>query len=324
MAGRELKALIAAYRDRDDLSFRRAASAIIEQEEAKRHTALARELRRLLAAGTDISNAAEVSPPAIPCDRESDLPLVELLHPRRSLASLVLAEKLRNALDEMINEVTHWNQLDRAGVPRRRSVLLSGPPGCGKTSIGEAIATELGRQFAIVRTEAVVSSFLGETSTNLSKIFDFAESGPFVILFDEFDGIGKSRDDSTDHGELRRVVNAVLHLIDRYDGPSLVIATTNHSEILDSALWRRFSEVFEVGFPDKAQSLALLRAVLAGRAGPTVDLTVAVDALVNLPHAAVERTAHDAIRLAILDGRSTVTDTDLERGLERTLQRRWL
>ncbi len=324
MAGRDLKALIAAYRDRDDLSFRRAAQALIEEAEAKRHTVLAKDLRRLLASGSGFHSPAESVPaPEPPRNRETDLPLAEVVAPVRSLESLVLNPELYHMLDEVVHEVSRWPELDASGVPRRRSLLLFGPPGCGKTSIAEAMATSLSRSLVVVRTETVISSYLGETASNISKIFDYANSAPYVLLFDEFDAIGKTRDDSSDHGELRRIVNAVLQLIDRYRGPSIIIAATNHQEVLDSALWRRFSEVLEVPLPDATARSMVLKRTLMNRVEPNVPINDAVAALDGLPHAAVERVGVDALRLSLLGRRSTVSSTDLVEAVERTVRRRW-
>jgi SpoVK/Ycf46/Vps4 family AAA+-type ATPase len=325
VAGRDLKALIAAYRDRDDLSFRRAAQSIIEEEEAKRHTVLAKDLRRLLASGSGFHTPVDSVPtPEPPRNRETDLPLAEVVAPIRSLESLVLNAELYSMLDEISHEVSRWPELDVSGIPRRRSLLLFGPPGCGKTSIAEAMATSLSRSLVIVRTETVISSYLGETASNISKIFDYANSAPYVILFDEFDAIGKTRDDSSDHGELRRIVNAVLQLIDRYRGPSIIVAATNHQEVLDSALWRRFAEVLEVPLPDATDRGILLKRTLMNRVEPKADINYAVEALDGLPHAAVERVGVDALRLSLLAKRSIVSSADLLEAVRRTLRRRWL
>lgn len=325
MAGRHLKALIAAYRDKDDLAFRRAAQAIIEDEESKRHGALAQELRRMLASGSSMSmpatNAAALEPPR---DRETDLPLADVRSPNRRMSDLVLPAELGERLDELIREVHAWQKLDAAGIPRRRSILLYGPPGCGKTSIAEAIAQALGRPLIVVKTEAVVSSYLGETASNLSRIFEFAKSGPFVVLFDEFDSIGKLREDPTDHGELRRVVNAVLQLIDRYSGPSLIVAATNHQDVLDAALWRRFSEVLEVPKPDLEMRAAILSRILMGRTEPDTNIRRAAEELEGLPHAASEHTAEDSLRLALLDDRALVSSKDLAEAVRRNTARRWM
>lgn len=325
MAGRHLKALMAAYRDQDDLSFRRAAQAIIEEEEGKKHVALARDLRRLLASGSTVRMPADASPlPEPPRDRDTDLPLTEVRSSSRLINDLVLDATLSTRLDELVREVPAWPDLDAAGVPRRRSLLLYGPPGCGKSSIAAALAGELGWPLVTVRTETVVSSYLGETASNLSRVFDFAHSGAYVMLFDEFDSLGKLRDDPSDHGELRRVVNAVLQMIDRYVGPSLLVAGTNHEHVLDPALWRRFSEVLEVPLPTEDHRLTLLTRALGGHLSPGVDLSSAARELAGLPHAAVESAAHDALRLAILDRRSSVTSADLDEALGRTARRPWM
>lgn len=316
---------MAAYRDKDDLAFHRAAQALIEEEEGKRHVALAHDLRRLLAAGSSVRMTAGNLPlPEPPRDRDTDLPLAEVRPAVSHLGDLVLDASLHARLTELVAEVSRWHELDVANVPRRRSLLLYGPPGCGKTSIAEAMAGQLGRPLVVVRTDSVVSSYLGETASNLSRVFDFAQSGAYVVLFDEFDSLGKLRDDPTDHGELRRVVNAVLQFIDRYSGSSLLIAATNHPQVLDAALWRRFAEVLEVSLPDESQRCDLLTRPLMGRIEPNVDIAAAADELAGLPHAAVEHVAHEARRLALLDDRQSITGDDIGEALRRAHQRRWV
>lgn len=323
MAGRHIKDLIAAYRDRDDLLFRRAAQAIIDEEEAKRHTALARDLRVLLASGTSVHMPQfEMPLPDPPKDRDSALPLADLALPERHLADLVLNEQLMTTLTAIVDEVGRWPTLDAMAIPRRNRLLLYGPPGCGKTSIAEALAGELGRVLVTVRIESVISSYLGETATNLRRVMEFAASGAYVVLFDEFDSLAKDRDDPSDHGELRRVVNAVLQLIDRYRGPSLLVAATNHSQVLDDAMWRRFDEVLEVPAPSRSQMTALLRRVLMNR-GHNLDVEGAAARLDGFPHAAGEALVHSALRFAIAEGRSLVEPNDLDRAIAVVSARRW-
>lgn len=323
MAGRHIKDLITAYRDRDDLLFRRAAQAIIEEEEAKRHTALARDLRRLLASGTAVHVPEFNAPlPEPPRDRESALPLVDLAVPDRRLGDLTLEPDLAARLEDLASEVGRWATLDALAVPRRNRILLHGPPGCGKTSIAEALAGELGRIFVTVRVDSLVSSYLGETASNLRRVIDFASTGAFVVLFDEFDSLAKGRNDPSDHGELRRVVNAVLQLIDRYRGPSILIAATNDDAVLDDAIWRRFDEVLAVPLPSQTQMLRLLRRLLEGRAGK-VDLNSTVAELDGLPYAAGEAAVNSALRMAVAAGRSRVTQSDLHAAVESVNMRRW-
>jgi SpoVK/Ycf46/Vps4 family AAA+-type ATPase len=327
MAGRHLRALLAAYRDGDDLAFRRAAMNLIDAEEANRHVQLARDLRGLLTAGethTARPGIERVFTPEPPRDRESDLPLADVQSVDRHLADLVLAPALHERLADLAAEVEQWPLLDAAGVPRRRRLLLHGPPGCGKTSVAAALAGDLGRPLVTVRAEAVVSSFLGETSSNLRRIFDFADTTSCVVLFDEFDSLGKARDDPSDHGELRRVVNAVLQLVDRYDGPSLLVASTNHEEVIDPALWRRFDEVLEVALPSVEQIESVLARTLMGRVEPQVNLRDAASSLQGRPHAAAERAAHEALRQALRNGRSRVDPHDLRWALSVVSGRRWI
>jgi AAA+ superfamily predicted ATPase len=321
MSGKHLRDLITAYGERDDLKFRRAAQAIIQEEEAKRHTALARELRHVLT-GTGAYVAGGVAElPEPPSDRDSSLPLATVGFGQRHLADLVLESNARAQIDQLIREIRNWPTLDAAGLPRRNRVLLSGPPGSGKTSAANAIAKELGLPLVTARIEGLVSSYLGETAANLKNLFEFVARSPYVFFLDEFDSLGKMREDPADHGELRRGVNAVLQQIDNFTGPSIIIAATNHSQVLDSALWRRFDLVIELPLPTKAE-IATLLSRLVPDAGRSVEGSA--DKLVGLPHAAVEYLAHSAKRFAVLEGRNSPSAADLKAAEAETLSRPWL
>jgi len=325
MAGRELKQLFRAYREGDELAFRRAAQEIIEEEESKQHLSLARDLRRLLAAGAGggaaVGEGVTLPPP--PMDREGEWPLAEVRHPSRLLQDLVLPAKLTERLEGVAAEFSRWDELDRAGIPRRQRLLFYGPPGCGKTSVAEAIAAEMGLPLIIVRLDAVVSSYLGETASNLHRIFDYARTGSWVLLFDEFDALGKARDDPSEHGEIKRVITAFLQMLDGFRGPSLLIAATNHEQLLDSALWRRFDEVLEFPRPTVHQIRQLLRLRLKPIRHAGIDIETAARRLKGLPHSAAEKAAWDARRYAVLAGRRTLGSSDLERAIEDNRSRPW-
>ncbi len=323
MAGRHIKELIAAYHDRDDLAFRRATQGIIDEEEAKQHTTLARDLRRLLAAGTRSVQLDASVLPDTPRDRDTNVPLVDVsMSDLGGLQDVVLAEPARATLQGVVDEVRRWDALDAAGIRRRTRLLLYGPPGCGKTSIASAMAAALRWPLASTRFDSLVYSYLGETASNLRSLFDFAAASPCVLLLDEFDSLGKLRDDPSDHGELRRVVNAVLQLIDKHTGPSIVIAATNHPKILDTAMWRRFDEVVEVPLPTDEQIALLLRRQLPRTF--EYDIDSLVHRLSGLPFAAVAHTANSARRLAALDDRRNITAQDLDTAVATTVARRWL
>lgn len=260
MAGRELKQLFRAYREGDELAFRRAAQEIIEEEESKQHLALARDLRRLIAGGGSAAVAEGVTLPPPPMDREGEWPLAEIRHPSRLIGDLV----------------------------------LSG-----------------------------VSSYLGETASNLHRIFDYARAGSWVLVFDEFDALGKARDDPAEHGEIKRVITAFLQMLDGFRGSSLLVAATNHEQLLDSALWRRFDEVLEFPRPTVHQMRKLIRLRLRSVSHQGIDVEAAAHDLKGLPHAAVEKVAWDAQRYAILERRDGISPGDVERAIADTRARPW-
>lgn len=323
MAGRELKELFRSFRSGDELAFRRAAAAIIEEEEAKQHVALARDLRKLLAGGDEIAAGSPAALPPPPLDQESDWPLVEVRHPRRYLRDLVLAPATLDRLEQLAAEVPVWPRLVAAGVPQRRRALFYGPPGCGKSSGAEALATEIGVPLVVVRLDSVISSYLGQTASNLRRIMEYANAAPWVVLFDEFDALGRVRDDPTEHGEIKRVVNAFLQMLDTYDGPSLLIAATNHERLLDPALWRRFDEVIRFPTPTVHQTRALLRKRLGRVPHHGLDIDGAASRLKGLPHAAAESAAWGAQRRAIMGERDRVGSSDLRAAVQDVLGRPW-
>jgi len=324
VAGRHLKEIFRAFHARDELAFRRAAMEIIEEEQAKHHNALARDLQKLLVAGGgSFDSGSTVMVPAPPKDREGEWDLAEVREPHRLLEDLILNKGVCLALENVVEEIRQWPALDAAGLPRRQRLLLQGPPGCGKTTSAEAIAAELGRPLLIVRLDAVVSSYLGETASNLRRIFEYADQAPFVVLFDEFDALGRSRDDASEHGEMKRVVTAFLQMTDRYQGPSLLLAATNHPGLLDEALWRRFDEVLTFGLPTVHQLRQVLRLRLKGVAHSGLEIDRYASALKGRPHAAAEKLVVDARRNALLRDSAVVTAQDVHRALPGITARPW-
>ena len=176
----------------------------------------------------------------IPKDKESAMNLIEVIDPTQSFADLVLSDKMHNSMQQIVKEWSKFNILSKAGVAPTRRVLFYGPPGCGKTVMGFALARELGLKVAYVRLDTLFSSYLGQTSTNLRKIFDAVKDGSMALFLDEFDSIGKKRDDMQEVGELKRIVITLLQNLDLMPPNVLVIAATNHQHLLDPAVWRRF------------------------------------------------------------------------------------
>ncbi|WP_419554576.1 AAA family ATPase [Candidatus Poriferisodalis sp.] len=324
MAGRDLKELFRAFRNADELAFRRAANTIIEEEEARHHVALARDLRKILASGESIDigqGDVRLLPP--PTDPDQGWDLATLQHPERYLGNLVLRPAVRTVLTDLAKEVPEWSKLEGLGVPRRNRVIFYGPPGCGKTSAAEALAAELGVPLVVVRLDAIVSSYLGQTASNLRRIFEYASSAPWVVLFDEFDALGRERSDPSEHGEIKRVVNSFLQLLDSYTGPGMLIAATNHEETLDRGLWRRFDEVVEFPLPTVREIRSILRRGLKHVKAEPLPIDEMGTELRGLPHAAAEATAWTAIRIAVRSNRTAVSVDDLTEAVAATKRRRW-
>jgi SpoVK/Ycf46/Vps4 family AAA+-type ATPase len=169
--------------------------------------------------------------------------------------------------------------------------------------------------------DTLISSFLGETASNLRKIFDYAAARSVVLLLDEFDAIARLRDDETQHGELKRVVNSLLQLVDRFVGSGFLIAATNHERQLDAAIWRRFDEIVYFAKPDTNQRKRLLK--MKFRNFKTeFDPSTKAEALAGFSHAEIERVCLNAIRRSILHKRNNVDELRFQQALDLESRRR--
>jgi SpoVK/Ycf46/Vps4 family AAA+-type ATPase len=180
--------------------------------------------------------------------------------------------------------------------------LFVGPPGCGKTLAADVLAAELSLPLVYARFDGIVSSFLGETATNLRRVFSYAAKAPSLLFFDEFDTIGKRRDDDHEVGELKRVVGSFLQILDSYPRDRLVVAATNHEGLLDEALWRRFDDVLVFPRPTMPQLVDLLTMKLRGVRKSGVDVPVLAAEMQGFTFADAERVCVDAIKAMVLAG----------------------
>lgn len=304
-----LKRLFVSYQRRDDTAFRVAAEEIVLQEREKNHTVLANELQAILANANGVSRVfTDVTTyQPVPQDADRKVALVEIRQPERYLADLVHSQEVQLVVHKLIQEFRGWELLYAHGLEPLRRVLFCGPSGCGKTVTAEAIAAELGIPLLYVRFDSVVSSLLGETASNLRKVFDYARRGQWVVFFDEFDAIARSRDDITEHGEIKRVVNSFLQLLDSFDSRSLVIAATNFEQSLDPAVWRRFDEVARFPKPNQEQLRILVAKLLDSRIGANQYIGLITDELVGGTYADAERVCLDILKINILNGGRRVT-----------------
>lgn len=194
----------------------------------------------------------------IPLDADSRLQIVEIIPSDQIVQKIILSPIIENQVEEFINLVNHHSELELAGLDVKKTLLLYGKPGCGKTSIAHYISEKTGLPLVVARLDGIVSSLLGSTAKNIRKIFDYAQSMPCILFLDEFDAIAKARDDERELGELKRVINSLLQNIDSMPSSCILIAATNHSELLDRAVWRRFVQKVEVGIPSEEEIREML------------------------------------------------------------------
>lgn len=317
--GKLLRQLIKSGIEGNSDAFRAASEEVIKEERQKQHHLLANDLERLLyGRPRDLIRSPGKPMEKPPVDRERNLALLDLREPVRRLDDVVLSEETRSAVDEVLNEQHHQEKLASYGLRAADRLLFYGPPGCGKTLTAEVIASELGLPLAIVRVDAAVSSYLGETAANLRKVFDFAAANAAVVLFDEFDALAKERADEAEHGELRRVVNAVLQMMDAYVGRSVLVAATNHEAMLDVAVWRRFEEVLLFERPNLEQLRRLLALKLRGvRREFELEDAAVTELFKGMTHADVERVLRRAIKDMVLAGKEFLTKRHLETAARR-------
>lgn len=285
--------LVEAERKGDRDRFKVIVESVIAEERANQHHLLADRLSQMITT-------------AGPSTRDEHAAAMrDLIHevvPSRRLNEIELAPLPRRVFGELIEEHTRGDLLRSYGIEPRHRLLLSGPPGNGKTSVAEAIATELMVPFYSIRYEGIMSSFLGETAARIDCAFDFVRTRRCVLFFDEFDTIAKERSDEHETGEIKRVVSTLLLQVDRLPSHVIFIGATNHSELLDRAAWRRFQVRAELAPPSRAQATAFLEK-LSHRFGGSLGYSprTLADKLGGCSFAELEEFALDIRRRAILE-----------------------
>lgn len=245
--GELMKRLLASYGQEDE--FRAVAEQIISEEELKKNRILAKTLRKTLDT-LGQNNHVKGLAPLLPFPDEAS-EFIQRIEPCHSAQDILLESENIRAFTGLLREYRKSEKIRMHGLHVRSKLLFCGPPGCGKTLCAEVFAHELGLPLFIVKLDRLMSSYLGETATNIRKIFEFARRQPCVLFLDEFDAIARSRDDSGEHSELRRVVNSLLLFIDQIQPSGFLLAATNLDQSLDPAVWRRFDEVLWFDAPNK-------------------------------------------------------------------------
>jgi SpoVK/Ycf46/Vps4 family AAA+-type ATPase len=304
----------------------KVARSIIEDEKKKGHIQLANRLDAILTANTDsgslTENAATLKPIKsnvlrIPLDRRYKLPLATYVEHESLRHDMILAKNVEAKILRIEKEYLARERLMHHGLKPRIKILLYGSSGCGKSMAAERIAWDLGLPFYKVRFDTIISSYLGESAVNLQKLFESAAADPCILLLDEFDIVGRKRDnDSRDVGEVHRIVNILLGLLEEYDGQGILIATTNLEGSLDNALFRRFDDIIELPRPSEIQISLLLKQTLSALTlSSNVNLKLFAKELVGLSSAIIVKIASDAAKRAIINAQTEISMQDLETAL---------
>lgn len=300
-----LVALVKAASSGDHSMIRKSAEILIREERDKGHRILADRLEKALSTPSRPSTSFQSSTTSahhVSIKGNAQKDLINELTPERSLDSLVLADSIRLQLQEVIEEQHRSELLHAHGLSPRHRVLLAGPPGNGKTSVAEALAFELMLPLFVVRYESLIGSYLGETAVRLKALLDYARTRRCVLFFDEFETLGKERGDTHETGEIKRVVSSLLLQLDALPDYVVVVAASNHPELLDRAAWRRFQIRIELPRPTRAQLTAFI-ASISGRTKVTfglADETIAKK-LLGLSFSEVEEFCLSVVRRAVLD-----------------------
>lgn len=295
---------------------------IVESERRRGHKKLAAELERLAPNATDGSETAKTAAASrpdsrslapLPVSRRDSAPLVQVIPHERLRHHMILPSVVESRFMRIEKEYAARTRLATFGLRARTRILLHGPPGCGKSLGAERLAWATGLPMHKVRFDSLISSYFGETASNLRRVFEDAERRPCVLFLDECDTIARSRLERNDVGEASRVVNMFLQLLEDFRAEGMVIAATNVDEALDSAMFRRFDEVFEVPKPGRAEIARLLKTTLSAvEVGPTVSWTSLAQQLEGCSCSEVVQVGQSAAKRCVMMNRSTVEQADFE------------
>ncbi len=315
---KQLRSLLKSYGNKDDEQFYAVAMQLAAHEARLGHGRLAKELRSLIDEARAKRPAAKRQPEPVPLalPRGELAGLLSVSYPDARLGEMILPEEVRRRLQRVLHEQRQQSKLLSHGLPPRSKLLLLGPPGSGKTMTARTLAGELKLPLFTILLDGVITKFMGETAAKLRLVFEAIRKTRGVYLFDEFDAIGGQRSLMNDVGEIRRVLNSFLHFLEEAEPTSLIVAATNHPDLLDPALFRRFDDVVEYSQPTAELAGRAVRARLRGLKTRGVDWSSVAKAAEGLSYAEIVKACEDAAKEAILSDMQAVSTESLARALE--------
>lgn len=318
------KRLFRAIFSEDISTIKKIAHAIIQEERNLGHNKLADALEKISLTEKPKytffdSSRSETGLASLPKSKRTNSELVSYISRKQLKHHMILPGDVEDRLLSIEQEYAARERLKKYSLEPKKKILLYGPPGCGKTLSAERLAWNLGLPLLKVRFDSLLSSYFGESASNLRMVFDYCKSEPVVLLLDECDFIAKSRVSTQDVGEVPRIVNMLLTLLDEYDAPGLVLATTNLKVSLDEALFRRFDDVIEVPMPGKTERKRLLEMTLSAiPVSPDVDMDDISDRLEGYSAANIVLIAQRAAKIGVLAGCRKVLNEHIMKSLEES------
>lgn len=300
----QLKALLKSHVLGDEERFLSIALQVAAHEAKIGHGKLALELRDIVERAKRTKTSTPVS---IAKGIKDPTGLLYATNPKVKLVDLVTSNEVKDKLGRVIREQRHLAKLKNHGLSARRKLLLAGPPGTGKTYTASILAGELGYPLFQVRLDAVITKFMGESAAKLRQVFDAIQDVRGVYFFDEFDALGTQRQSPNDVGEARRILNSFLQMLEQDDSNSLIVCATNHVEVLDHALFRRFDDVIKYHLPTKTEIVSLFKSRLAQYLGSRFSWTKLAGLADGLSSAEITLAAQDAIKDYLIHDKEKIT-----------------
>jgi len=318
-----MKRLFRVLQEGSATDVRAVCRRIVDEEKKRGHTQVAKELEQILGSalpGTSPSAAPGLRP--LPTSRRDSAPLLTEIPVDNLRHHMVLPESVEARFARIEKEFAARSRLAKHGLRPRHRILLYGPPGCGKNLGAERLAWHTGLPLRKVRFDNLLSSYFGETMTNLRRVFDAAQESPCALFLDECDTLARARNARNDVGEVTRITNALLEMLEDYRGDGLVIAATNLETDLDAALFRRFDEVLRIPLPGMAEIQRLLKSSLESiGTEPNLPIQALAQEMDGMSGSDVVHVAQSAAKLAVLAGRKRVSEGDFRQALAEAQER---
>ncbi|TXD36976.1 ATP-binding protein [Lujinxingia vulgaris] len=314
----QIKALIKCYAEHDDTRFYRVALQLAAEQARKGHKNVARELRQLVDEAKAQNAVVQPTRGPVPITQpRGELEgVLTASFPKARFTDMVLTPEVERSLKRLLKEHSNGERLRHHGLSPRRKILLAGPPGTGKTMTARALAGELNLPLFTVRFDGLITRYMGETAAKLRLVFDAMQKQRGVYLFDEFDAIGAQRAAQNDVGEIRRVLNSFLQFLEDDASTSLIVAATNHVEMLDQALFRRFDDTICYENPDAQLAAEMMKNFLAPFDLDEIDWDELGNLAEGMNFAEIARACEDAAKDMVMDDRAQLSTSDIRMALQ--------